>query len=121
MCLHAFADELSSCGKDEIAFYSLPYEMKLVMVKPHIRARTVDGVFLPFGIVPRRAVPGNIADIILSLKHTEGFRLGKGYRWYREIYQGEYNGKAGNQVFHRHNSPDVGMLNERPACLVRLH
>src|SRR6266478_8763398 len=36
MLLHTFADELSSCGQDEIAFHALPHEMKFVVVKPHI-------------------------------------------------------------------------------------
>ena len=80
MLLHAFADELSSCGQDEIAFHALPHEMKFVVVNPHIGSGTLDGVFLLFSIVGRGAGLINLADVIPALKDTEVFRLGKRYR-----------------------------------------
>src|SRR6266850_2148185 len=101
MLLHACANELSSCGQDEIAFHTLPHEMKFVVVKPHIGSGTLDGVCARFSIVGSRAGLIYFADVIVALKDTEGVRLGKRYRRYKKINYGEYHYKAGESVFHR--------------------
>ena len=74
--------------------------MKLVVVKPHVSSGTHEGVFLLFSIVGRRAGLVDLADVILALKDTEGFRLGKRYRWFTKN-GGEYHYKDGDSVFHR--------------------
>src|SRR5436190_20953857 len=101
MCLHAFANELSSCGQDEIAFHALPHEMKFVVVTPHISSGTLDGVFLRFSIVGRRAGLNNPSDVILSLKDTAGFRLGQRYRRAKKLSYCQYQSKAGDSGFSR--------------------
>jgi len=79
---------LSSGGQGEIASHALPHEMEFVVVKPHISSGTLDRVFLFFGIVGRRAWFINLADVVVALKDTERFRLGKRYRRYTKIDYG---------------------------------
>src|SRR4030095_8046277 len=100
MWLHALADELGSCGQDEITLHALPHKMKFVVVSPHISSRTVDGVFLLFYVVSCRAGLTDLADVALAVKDTHGFSLGR-YRGNKQIEYGEYNYKVGDSVFHR--------------------
>jgi hypothetical protein len=77
MFFHAFADKLSPSGQDEIAPDALPHEMKFVVVKPHISPETLDGVFLIPSIIGLGAGLIDLADVILPVKDSEVFGLGK--------------------------------------------
>jgi hypothetical protein len=71
MRLGSFADEFHSGSQNEIPGHLLPREMKFIPPKPHVRARTRNGVNLFRGIIGSCAWEAGRAYVRLCLKFSQ--------------------------------------------------
>src|SRR5262245_11914557 len=84
MWINAFAEKFHASAQNEIAFHPLPHEMKLILSRPHIRARSGDGIALLLGVVKNRSRLGGIPHVFVTIELPNGLLLNIGKRAQRQ-------------------------------------
>src|SRR5438552_7766996 len=71
MLLDSFADESRAGGENEVARHSLPDEMKVVAVVPHVLTRAGNFVLLAFRVVCSGSRMSHAADVSLRVESAD--------------------------------------------------
>jgi hypothetical protein len=83
MLFHALSDEFCARSENEVTAHSLPNKMEVIVIEPHIGARSLDCVFLPFEVISQAAGPGHFAYVLIALKQARRARLGRRKDYHR--------------------------------------
>ena len=75
MRVAAAADKVRPRRENEVACHSLPHEMEVVAVAPHVLTRARDQIRLPLRVVRRGSEMRGVADVPLRVEDADG-RLG---------------------------------------------
>ena len=74
MCLDSLPYEMRAGGENEIARHSLPDEMKVIVVVPHVLARAGDHVLLSRRVVRGGARMSRTANVVLRIEGAHRLR-----------------------------------------------
>src|SRR6476660_2284356 len=72
MRLDSLANEVCAGGENEVAGHPLPHEMKIIVVAPHVLARSSNQIRLKLRVVLRRARSFYATDVCLSVEDADG-------------------------------------------------